>query len=196
MRLTHTSPPPVHPPHTVRPWMRPNAKMRALQGPCARRGGASARGGSCTLPLHSPHVRIGPHPRSHRVGRVHWWGAGMREPRHPHPSLDPAQIGGPLRPPSLTLTPPSAGLDDFEAKSAEGQARVGHRVLRRGLLPGVPGAHQFHRKSLRCTAPSKPTSNSLILASFCLRRPSRLLPASGVRISRFLPACARRKQAQ
>ena len=84
---------------------------------------------------------------------------------HTH-HLDPAQIGGPLRPPSLTLTPPSAGLDDFEAKSAEGQARVGHRVLRRGLLPGVPGAHQFHRKSLRRTAPSKPTSNSLILASF------------------------------
>ena len=30
-------------------------------------------------------------------------------------------------------------------------------------------------KSLRCTAPSKPTSNSLILASFCLRRSSRLV---------------------
>ena len=150
----------------------------------------------CTLPLHSPHLRIGPHPRSHGVGRVRWWGAGMREPRHPHPSLDPAQMGGPLPPPSLTRTPPSAGLEDIEAKSAEGQARVGHRVLRRGLLPGVPGAHQSHRKSLRCTAPSKPISNSLILASFCLRRPSRLLPASGVRISRFLPACARRKQAQ
>ena len=35
-----------------------------------------------------------------------------------------------------------------------------------------------------------------IAACLCLRRPSRLLPASGVRISRFLPACARRKQAQ
>ena len=33
-------------------------------------------------------------------------------------------------------------------------------------------------------------------ACLCMRRPSRLLPASGVRISRFLPACARRKQAQ
>ena len=33
-------------------------------------------------------------------------------------------------------------------------------------------------------------------ACLCVRRPSRLLPASGVRISRFLPACARRKQAQ
>ena len=120
----------------------------------------------------------------------------MREPRHPHPSLDPAQMGGPLLPPSLTLTPPSAGLDDFEAKSAEGQARVGHRVLRRGLLPGVRGAHQLHRKSLRCTAPSNPTSNPLILASFCLRRSSRLVPTCGVRISRFLPACVRRKQAQ
>ena len=30
----------------------------------------------------------------------------MPEPRHPHPSLDPAQMGGPLLPPSLTLTPP------------------------------------------------------------------------------------------
>ena len=35
-----------------------------------------------------------------------------------------------------------------------------------------------------------------LAACFCVRRPSRLLPASGVRISRFLPACARRKQAQ
>ena len=33
-------------------------------------------------------------------------------------------------------------------------------------------------------------------ACLCMRRPSRLLPASGVRISRFLPPCARRKQAQ
>ena len=33
-------------------------------------------------------------------------------------------------------------------------------------------------------------------ACLCMCRPSRLLPASGVRISRFLPACARRKQAQ
>ena len=104
-------------------------------------------------------------------------------------------MGGPLPPPSLTRAPPSAGLDDIEAKSAEGQARVGHRVLRRGLLPGVPGAHQFQRKSLRCTAPSKPTSNSLSLASFCLRRSSRLVPTCGVRVSRFLPACVRRKQA-
>ena len=30
-------------------------------------------------------------------------------------------------------------------------------------------------------------------ACLCVRRPSRLLPASGVRISRFLPARARRK---
>ena len=35
-----------------------------------------------------------------------------------------------------------------------------------------------------------------IAACLCVRRPSRLLPASGVRISHFLPACARRKQAQ
>ena len=139
----------------------------------------------CTRPLDSQHLRIGPLPRSHGVGRVHWWGVGMPEPHHPHPLYDPAQMGGPLPPPSLTRAPPSAGLDDIEAKSAEGQARVGHRVLRRGLLPGVPGAHQFHRKSLRCTAPSKPTSNSLILASFCLRRSSRLVPA-----------CVRRKLAQ
>ena len=83
-------------------------------------------------------------------------------------------MGGPLLPPSLTRTPPSAGLDDFEAKSAEGQARVGHRVLRRGLLPGVPGAHQFHRKSLRCTAPSKPSH--LELSQPCLILLAPLIP--------------------
>jgi len=81
------------------------------------------------------------------------------------------------------------------ARLVEGQARVGHRFFRRGLLPGLRGAHQLHRKSLRCTAPSNPTSNPLILASFCLRRSSRLVPTCGVRISRFLPACVRRKQA-
>ena len=99
--------------------------------------------------------------------------------------------------PSRNLTPVSAGLGDFEmtARLVEGQARVGHRFFRRGLLPGLRGAHQLHRKSLRCTAPSNPTSNPLILASFCLRRSSRLVPTCGVRISRFLPACVRRKQA-
>ena len=81
------------------------------------------------------------------------------------------------------------------ARLVEGQARVGHRFFRRGLLPGLRGAHQLHRKSLRCTAPSNPTSNPLILASFCLRRSSRLVPTCGVQISRFLPAFLRRKQA-
>ena len=79
---------------------------------------------------------------------------------------------------------------------AHDQIRVGDRVFWPGLLLGVRGVHQLHRKLLRCTAPSKPTSNSLILASFCLRRSSRLVPACGVRISRFLPACVRRKLAQ
>ena len=44
--------------------------------------------------------------------------------------------------------------------------------------------------------PRTPTRTFEIAACLCVRRPSRLLPASGVRISRFLPACARRKQAQ
>ena len=49
---------------------------------------------------------------------------------------------------------------------------------------------------LRCKPPSNPTSNLLIHLSFaCAARPA-LSPTSGVRISRFLPACVRRKQAQ
>ena len=44
--------------------------------------------------------------------------------------------------------------------------------------------------------PRTPTRTFEIAACLCVRRPSRLLPASGVRISHFLPACARRKQAQ
>ncbi len=44
--------------------------------------------------------------------------------------------------------------------------------------------------------PSNPTSNLLIHLSFaCAARPAQS-PTSGVRISRFLPACVRRKQAQ
>ena len=39
-------------------------------------------------------------------------------------------------------------------------------------------------------------SNLHVATSVSLRRPSRLVPTSGVRISRFLPACVRRKQAQ
>ena len=56
--------------------------------------------------------------------------------------------------------------------------------------------HQLHREPLRCTAPSNPTSNIPLSQALSLRRPSRLVPTSGVRISRFLPACVRRKQAQ
>ena len=41
--------------------------------------------------------------------------------------------------------------------------------------------------------PRTPTRTFEIAACLCVRRPSRLLPASGVRISRFLPARARRK---
>ena len=44
--------------------------------------------------------------------------------------------------------------------------------------------------------PRTPTRTFEIAACLCVRRPSRLLPASRVRISHFLPACARRKQAQ
>ena len=39
-------------------------------------------------------------------------------------------------------------------------------------------------------------SNLHVATSVCLRRPSRLVPTSGARISQFLPACVRRKQAQ
>ena len=39
-------------------------------------------------------------------------------------------------------------------------------------------------------------SNLHVATSVSLRRPSRLVPTSGVRISQFLPACVRRKQAQ
>ena len=56
--------------------------------------------------------------------------------------------------------------------------------------------HHLHREPLRCTAPSNPTSNIPLSQALSLRRPSRLVPTSGVRISRFLPACVRRKQAQ
>ena len=59
-----------------------------------------------------------PQPCAHGVGRVTWSGAGMREPHHPHPSRDGSQIGGPVPPPSRDLTPPSAGLSDFDGKGA------------------------------------------------------------------------------
>ena len=69
MRLSHASPPPVHPPHTVRPWMWANAKMRAVQRPCDRRGGASARGGSCcgVVGAHRSKVRLWAHARRGRL---------------------------------------------------------------------------------------------------------------------------------
>ena len=44
--------------------------------------------------------------------------------------------------------------------------------------------------------PQTLTRTFQIAACLRVRRPSRLLPASGVRISRFLPACVRRNQAQ
>ena len=56
--------------------------------------------------------------------------------------------------------------------------------------------HQLHRWPIRCTAPSNPVSNIPLSHKLSLRRPPRLAPTSGVRISRFLPACVRRKQAQ
>ena len=58
-----------------------------------------------------------PQPCAHGVGRVTWSGAGMREPHHSHPSRDGSQIGGPVPRPSLTLTPPSAGLSAFDGKA-------------------------------------------------------------------------------
>ena len=74
-RLPHASPQPPHPPHTVRPWMWSNAKMRAMQGPCARRGGASPRGQSC-------HGEVGAHRSKERVSahalRVRWETKGVR----------------------------------------------------------------------------------------------------------------------
>ena len=74
-RLPHASPQPPHPPHTVRPWMWSNAKMQAMQGPCARRGGASPRGQSC-------HGEVGAHRSKERVSahalRVRWETKGVR----------------------------------------------------------------------------------------------------------------------
>ena len=83
----------------------------------------------CTWPPAQPASAPRPQPCAHGVGRVTWSGAGMREPHHSHPSRDGSQKGGPVLSLFLTLTPPSAGLDDFEAKSAEGRARVGHRFF-------------------------------------------------------------------
>ena len=58
----------LHPPHTVQPWMRSNAEMWAVQGQCARRGGASARGGSCcgVAGAHRSKVRLWAHARRGR----------------------------------------------------------------------------------------------------------------------------------
>ena len=47
-----------------------------------------------------------------------------------------------------------------------------------------------------CLPPLNPASNLHMHACCCLRRSCRLVPTSGVRISRFLPACVRRNQAQ
>ena len=48
--------------------MRSNADMRAVQGQCARRGGASARGGSCcgVAGAHRSKVRLWAHARRGR----------------------------------------------------------------------------------------------------------------------------------
>ena len=92
-----------------------------LSGACPPRHAATAR-------PHRPHPSVHmapaqpasahqPQPCAHGVGRVTWSGAGMREPHHPHPSRDGSQIGGPVPRPSLTLTPPSAGLSAFDGKA-------------------------------------------------------------------------------
>ena len=93
-----------------------------LSGACPPRHAATAR-------PHRPHPSVHmapaqpasahrPQPCAHGAGRVTWSGAGMREPHHLSPSCDASQIGGPVPPPSLTLTPPSAGLSDFDGKGA------------------------------------------------------------------------------
>ena len=65
-------------------------------------------------------------------------------------------------------TPPRQASRRLVAWLAHDQIRVGDRAFWPGLLLGVRGVHQLHRKSLRCTALSKPTSNSLILGLILL----------------------------
>ena len=106
-------------------WRQPNRHGRVGQEPRAAllsgarppRHAATARPHPACPSVHmapaQPASAPRPQPCAHGVGRVTWSGAGMREPHHSHPSRDGSQKGGPLPRPSLTRTPPSAGLSDF-----------------------------------------------------------------------------------
>ena len=111
-------------------WRQPNRHGRVGQEPrAALLSGARPPRHVVTPRPHPPHPSLHmapaqpasaprPQPCAHGVGRVTWLGAGMREHHHSCPSRDGSQIGGPVPPPSLTLTPPSAGLSDFDGKGA------------------------------------------------------------------------------
>ena len=92
-----------------------------LSGACPPRHAATARPHPAYPSVHmappQPASAPRPQPCAHGVGRVIWSGAGMREPHHSHPSRDGSQKGGPVPRPSLTLTPPSAGLSAFDGKA-------------------------------------------------------------------------------
>ena len=110
--------------------------------------------------------------------------------------LHRTRFGRPVLPQSLERTPPLGRFSDFLRRAANQEARSRGGLFRRGLRLGARTVHQLHREPLRCTAPSNPVSNIPLSHTRSLRRPPRLAPTSGVRISRFLPACVRRKQAQ
>ena len=70
VRLPHASPQPDHPPNTVRPRMWPNVQMRAVQGPCARKGMVDVRVQSChsVVGAHTSKEQASAHARRGRVG--------------------------------------------------------------------------------------------------------------------------------
>ena len=74
-----------------------------------------------------------------------------------------------------TLHPPWQVSATLTARLAEDQARVGDRLLSRGLLHGVCGLHELYRVPLRCTPPSNP--NSTLLISCVLLRAPPIPPA-------------------
>ena len=132
------------------------------------------------------------HAHQHASGTV----SGCWARVHMTHGLHRTRFGRPVLPQSLERTPPLGRFSDFLRRAADQEARRRGGLFRRGLRLGARTVHQLHREPLRCTAPSNPVSNIPLSHTLSLRRPPRLAPTSGVRISRFLPACVRRKQAQ
>ena len=132
------------------------------------------------------------HAHQHASGTV----SGCWARVHMTHGLHRTRFGRPDLPQSLERTPPLGRFSDFLRRAADQEARRRGGLFRRGLRLEARAVHHLHREPLRCTAPSNPTSNIPLSQALSLRRPSRLVPTSGVRISRFLPACVRRNQAQ